>query len=295
MKIAILGSTGYLGTRIASRFAANPENEIVCVHRANSNLNELNRIKGNLSYCLSDYISLKACLSESVPPCDVIINASCSYMRGASEEQIMESNMIFPLRALNLALNNPQSQGKLQYISIGTGLPDDFNIYTFSKSQLNEIGRFFADRKKLRYTNLVLQNYYGPYEQQDRFLADCIAKLERNEPIRLTHGEQKRDFIYVDDVVDAIELIANHKELPNYLDVPLGSGEAPSIKELISYLKRITGSSSELLWGAIPLRPNEPSICADLSIYHLLGGKITYDWKSGMRHMLEEMNYEIVD
>ena len=126
-------------------------------------------------------------------------------------------------------------------------------------------------------------------------MANCIAKLERNEPIRLTHGEQKRDFIYVDDVLDAIELIANHKELPNYLDVPLGSGEAPSIKELISYLKRIAGSSSELLWGAIPLRPNEPSICADLSIYHLLGGKITYDWKSGMRHMLEEMNYEIVD
>ena len=295
MKIAILGSTGYLGTRIVSRFAANPANEIVCVHRANSNLNELNRIKGNLSYCLSDYISLKACFSESAPPCDVIINASCSYMRGASEEQIMESNMIFPLRVLNLALNNPLSQGDLQYISIGTGLPDDFNIYTFSKSQLNEIGRFFADRKKLHYINLVLQNYYGPFEKRDRFLAGCIDKMAHGEPVMLTHGEQKRDFVYIDDVLDAIELIANHRGLPRYLDVPLGSGEAPSIKELICYLKKIMGSSSELCWGAIPLRPNEPSICADLSIYHLLGGKITYDWKSGMKHMLEEMNYEIVD
>ena len=293
MRIAVLGSTGYLGTRVVSRFAADPSNEIVCVHRVNSNLEELKRIKGNLIYCLSDYVSLKSCFCKSTPPY-LIINASCSYMRGASEEQIMESNMIFPLRVLNLALDNPQCQD-VKYISIGSGLPDNFNIYTFSKSQLNQIGRFFAEQKKLHYVNLVLQNYYGPFEKRGRFLSDCIAKMAQGEPIMLTHGEQKRDFIYIDDVLDAIELIASHTGLPHYLDIPLGSGEAPSIKELICYLKKLLGSSSELCWGAIPLRPNEPSICADLSIYHLLGGKIKYDWKTGIKHMLEEMNYEIVD
>lgn len=122
IRIAFLGSTGYLGTRIVSRFAANPANEIVCVHRVNSNLNELKMIKGNF-----------------------------------------------------------------QYISIGTGLPDNFNIYTFSKSQLNEMGRFFADRKKLHYVNLVMQNDYGPFGKRDllKFIISYLSAMKW--PLKVQH------------------------------------------------------------------------------------------------------------
>lgn len=291
MKIAVLGSTGYLGERIVRRLLAENAHEICCVHRETSDLSKYADVKNQLIFCKSDYRSLKEYLCEGASV-DCIINASCSYMRGATPEQITESNLIFPLRALNQALENLNREEPLRYISMGTGLPKDFNIYTFAKNELNRFGRFYAEQRKVQFVNVELQNYYGPFEPQERFLPNCIQKLKRNEPIPLTNGEQLRDFVHVEDVLDAVLLILHHGELPGYLDIPIGTGESPSIREILYFLKEITHSQSELQFGAIPSRPNEPSIWADLSIYHMLGGNIRYPWKQGLIHLLEEEKNE---
>jgi len=287
VKAIVLGSTGYIGRRIVRALVEdNDSHEIYCVHRQSSDLSCFDDIKDGLNFCLSYYSNLAECFSNN-GPFDVVINASCSYMRNTTPEQITESNLIFPLRALNMAVEN--SDGNTKFISLGTGLPDGFNIYTFAKAQLNSFGHFWGyEKNRIHFINLEMQNYFGPGEPEDRFVSSCIVKLSKNEPVPLTTGLQRRDFFYVDDVISAIMLVMKHPELPRYLDVPLGSGTAPTIQEFITYIKETMHSNSELLFGAVPVRVNEPSIWADLSSYHMLGGQIKYTWKEGVNKMLKE-------
>ena len=304
MRVCILGGTGYLGTRIITRLLKG-DNDIFCVHRKNSKLHMEFEKQSRVTYVVSDYIVLRDLFAKENFDC--IINASCTYMRGARIDDVVESNLIFPMRIMSLAVesyyginsnysnynkvneNTINGRNKqLRFISIGTGLPDDFNIYTYTKKQFNKMGHFFSNEYGLEFINLELQNYFGENEPKNRFLPMVIAKLKNNEDIPLTQGEQLRDFVYVNDVVDAIMLLVEKSDVPPYMDVPLGSGDAPSIKEIVTYLKDIMNSKSKLLFGKVPLRPNEPSTYANLALYKMLGGSIKYTWKEGLEKMLME-------
>ena len=136
--------------------------------------------------------------------------------------------------------------------------------------------------------NIILENFYGKDEPKDRFLHRCISMMKNNEPLNLTSGTQHRDFIHIDDVLQGILLIFNKRyELDKYMDIPLGSGQAPSIKEVICYLKEQLHSLSDLNFGAIPSREFENDCIADISILNKLGFKLKYHWKDGIKQMME--------
>jgi nucleoside-diphosphate-sugar epimerase len=73
-------------------------------------------------------------------------------------------------------------------------------------------------------------------------------------------GEQKRDFIFIDDVVQAMmKIIGNTEELGyDYHDYQLGTGTSLSIRQFVELVKRISGNSKTILnFGAIPYRVDE--------------------------------------
>ena len=313
MKVCILGGTGYLGTKIISEYVKG-DNYVVCVCRKDSKSRKEFINNNKVEYVISDYLILRDLFSNTKFDC--IINASCTYMKGARIDDVVESNLIFPMRVLSLAVEKHYgvnsefndyyrikindgsnisqvkkgiaNEKQLRFISIGTGLPDNFNLYTYTKKQFNKMGHFFSKEYGLEFINLELENYYGEFEPKNRFLPSVIEKMKKNEDIPLTQGEQLRDFVYINDVINAIMLIATKKDVPPYMDVPLGSGDAPSIKELIIYIKEIMKSKSDLQFGKVPLRPNEPSSFANLAMFKMLGGKIEYNWKDGIKQMLEK-------
>ena len=113
-----------------------------------------------------------------------------------------------------------------------------------------------------------------------------MAKLKGNDPIRLTAGTQIRDFVYVEDVLDNLTALIHRNDLPDYLDLPLGSGEGVSIRELVTYLKDLLHSESELCFGAVPSRINEPDSVADREKMQKYGVSIRYGWQEGMKVFL---------
>lgn len=295
MRIAILGSTGYVGSLLAHRLLADKRFanglELVCVHRKSSNLASLADIRDQVTLLASDYDSLKACFSAG-KAFDSVVNASCSYLRGASNEQVMESNLLFPLRVLNMVAERGQTQLKrTRFVSIGTGLPDTFNLYTYTKKQMNDMGRYLAGLGCVQFINVELENYYGPGEPADRFLPRSLKLLAANAPLPLTNGEQHRDFVHIDDVMDALLLTLAHERLPSYFDLPIGSGEAPPVREFVLYVAQQMQSKSALHFGAVVARENEPSCRADLSTYTMMGGTVRWPWRQGICDLLKKEGY----
>lgn len=141
----------------------------------------------------------------------------------------------------------------------------------------------------MNFYNLKLQMFYGPHEPRERFLPMCIEKLYHNEPLLLTAGTQKRDIIYIKDICGVIiHILAMERHTQSgYLQIPVGTGFGSSLREIVEYLKTITGSKSELHFGAVPMRPNEPDCIADTAMLERLGYTIQYGWKDGLREMID--------
>lgn len=74
---------------------------------------------------------------------------------------------------------------------------------------------------------------------------------------------------------------------PGYHDIPLGTGDAPTIREITDYLKRACSSQSDLMYGAIPMRPGELDSVADVELMRRYGIKTEINWKDGLRSMCE--------
>ena len=275
MKIIILGGTGYLGSLMVHSLLKEGH-DVLCIIRSESNLNRLSDIAEKITMCKIDDLDKR--LNEQ--KYDWFLNFACKYSRDAPDEDVFEANYYNPLKLMIKCMKHDIDN----IMTIDTGLVRNLNAYSFSKAMLADTLKWYCDQnEKLTVYNIKLENYYGKDEPSDRFLPQTINKLRKNEKILLTDGRQIRDFIYVQDVVDNLKsLLIKEKRIGLY-DIPLGTGKGVSIRELITYLKEIIGSESELCFGAIEKRKGEPDSVADADIMTIYDFNIKYDWKQGMK------------
>ncbi len=122
------------------------------------------------------------------------------------------------------------------------------NAYAFAKAIMDNLARRAAAEDSawivvgLRYFNV-----YGPREAHKGMPASMILHLSRQmkegkRPRIFKHGEQKRDFVYVKDIVQGTLLALEAKESGIY---NLGSGKARSFNELIAVLNKSLGTDFE--------------------------------------------------
>lgn len=100
-------------------------------------------------------------------------------------------------------------------------------------------------------------NLFGKYQSKEKFIPYVISQLKENKSLDVTPCEQKRDFIYASDFACCIgKLLKNWQKCIGEI-VNVASGESVSLKNIISTCRRITNSSSEVHYGALPYRENE--------------------------------------
>lgn len=283
MNCVVFGATGYLGSKVVHRLAAAGDT-VLCVVRKTSSLERLEAVREQVSFChMEDLPNALAAKSY-----DCLVNLACRYPRNSkSDMDMFEANFYQPLGVFTACYQ----AGVRKYLTIGTGLPDDLNVYALSKAKFADVLKWYTGRsaalgKPISVCNVELENFYGEDEPTDRFLPGTVAKLKRNEKILLTAGTQVRDFVYVEDVLTNLMAVMDSENLPEYLDLPLGSGEGVSIRDLITYLKELVKSDSELCFGAVPSRMNEPDSVADRQKMEQYGLTVRYGWKDGMKTFL---------
>jgi len=113
--------------------------------------------------------------------------------------------------------------------------------YQESKYAGEEMTLDFADREKIRAASLRLFNPYGPGQREPFLIPAIIGAIRRNRPIELKEPESRRDYVYVDDVVAALEACLE-ADLPKRAIYNIGSGEARSNREIAELLRGIAGS-----------------------------------------------------
>ena len=120
------------------------------------------------------------------------------------------------------------------------------NVYAFSKVIMDNIAtRAAAESPDWIIVGLRYFNVYGPREAHKGVPASMVYHLSRQMKARqrpriFKHGEQKRDFVYVKDIVEGSirALEAQGSGIYN-----LGSGQARSFNELVDVLNKCLGTN----------------------------------------------------
>src|SRR5262245_523454 len=122
------------------------------------------------------------------------------------------------------------------------------NVYAFSKVIMDNIARrAAAESPNWIMVGLRYFNVYGPREAHKGVPASMIYHLAQQikagkRPRIFKHGEQKRDFVYVRDVVEGTIRALEAKTSGIY---NLGAGQARSFNELIDVLNKCLGTRFE--------------------------------------------------
>lgn len=251
MNILISGVTGFLGSNLASHFLAKG-NRVIGVIRSSSSLDRLDKVINNPNLTLVNVVQLED-IKENL---DVIIHTATNYGRaGESLGVLKETNLELPLRlwVLGNQRNTKVFINTDTFMSFETPEDDKYYNYVVTKKSFLQKVKEKLNESKIKFVNVVVYHMYGPNDNPEKFIAVLIRRLLSNEPqIPLTSGVQKRDFIYISDVVDAFEMVVQKfKDFGKYEEFNIGTGEAHTVKESVELLKKILGSSSELLWGAL--------------------------------------------
>lgn len=281
MNYLILGGNGYIGSKVA-RELTQKGHTVVCTKRSNSNLSRLDDIADKLIWIPASIDSVESAMQYM--SFDYVLNMVCNYGRSnVLYDNVIDANIEFPLKVLNTVVEH----GTENYLTIGTGLPDELNMYSFSKKMFGEFGRFYVDKHDITFTSLLLEMFYGSDEPGNRFLPSVIDKMIKGEEVNTTIGTQHRDIIAVDDIVKAIMLVLE-SDIKGYREIPVGTGVAPTISEIIDFIWENTGRKSKVYKGKVPMRKNEPDCIADTTVLKSLGNWEPIEWKKGIRKMIKE-------
>jgi GDP-L-fucose synthase len=137
------------------------------------------------------------------------------------------------------------------------GYPEETNApYGVAKKALLVGAQAFREQYGLDAVYLVPVNLYGPgdnfHPTNAHVIPDLIRKMvdaqeEGSEEIVLWgDGSPTREFLYVDDCVEALSLAAERYDGADPVNV--GTGEEISIRELAELLQELTGFAGEIAW-----------------------------------------------
>lgn len=286
MKVLVTGATGYLGSNLVRRLLADGH-EIAAFKRRGSSLTRVLDVVSDMDWYYVDEPDLSVPFKRHAGFDAVVHMATCYGRNGESSATIFDANAAFPARLLDAAT----SFNTATFFNTDTILSPCLNLYALSKKQFSDWGKMVISSRDTRFVNIRLEHIYGPLDDPTKFTTNIIRQCLKNvSTIALTPGEQLRDFIYIDDTVDAYSrLLDKQSFLPaGYVEIGLGSGVAITIREFVELVQTLCNSNSHLNFTALPYREHEiMQSAADISLLLRLGWEPHNTLETGLEKTIE--------
>lgn len=288
MTILIAGATGFLGSYLLKSFV-NSGYKVIALKRATSDTYRLDNYLSQVIIYDIDTVELNTIFNNH--KIDICINTVTDYGRKDNKiSVIVDTNLLFGLKLLEKSVDNNVKV----FINTDTLLNRNINTYALSKAQLVDWMKFLSN-ENTKMVNIKIEHMYGPLDDENKFIYWLINQLKQNvHKIDLTSGIQKRDFIYIDDIVTAYEVIIdNISNSSNFEEFELGSGTSIVVKEFINniYVELCKNQeiTTKLNFGVIPYRDNENmNMEANIDKLTQLGWKAKISIEDGINKILNK-------
>ena len=274
-KILVLGGTGFIGHHLL-RKAIQLKWITTSISKKYPKKNRF--IKG-VNYILSDISNKKKLEKKINGKFDYIVN-----LIGGAGRAVLTKYYTNPKNLINFFSKYEINK----FLHIGSSaeygaikIPHNENlkctpISHYGKAKLKTTKYLLKKCKKDKFPGIVIRLFqvYGPSQNKD-IISVIINNCKKNNKFKLTHGNQTRDFCYVDDVINAILLILkskNQKVIGKVFNI--GSGRSYSIKQVTKIVKNKTKKGTPI-FGKLKFKKEEimHSKASIKKIYNILGWK----------------------
>lgn len=261
MEILLTGATGFLGSHLLMKLL-DEGHQVSIIKRSFSNTSRIETALNHPKLALYDIDLIDIEDAFASRNYRIIIHTATEYGRNEeSIHKILEANVILPVKLIEMGIkyNVKSFLNTDSYFNKENYRYSNLLNYSLSKRSLLIWLRQFSS--KIQIMNASLEHLYGPTDSESKFvemLFQQIAVKQENR-VRLTHGHQKRDFIYVDDVIAAYLVLIDYADAHNFSfrNFEVGTGSCIEVRELASKIKLESGSSTVLGFGDIPYRSDE--------------------------------------
>lgn len=264
LNCAVLGAGGFIGTNLC----------LALVGRVNS-LRTFGRrqlFPDALRDCdwMPGNFADPTCLSAIVSGCDVVfhlVNATTPASANVDKVADLNANVASTIRLLDVCRES--GVRRVVFVSSGGtiyGIPSQLptsesastnpiTAYGISKLAIEKYLGLYEYLHGLEYRVLRVANPFGPYQLAQKNQGAIAAFLSRSlagKPIEIWgDGSVIRDYIYIDDLVEALMLAAAHDGPGRIFNV--GSGEGRSLRDIVTAINRLIGTEI-----SIEYRPGRP-------------------------------------
>ena len=259
--IFVAGATGFIGSCFVNACLEGRDYRVLALKRTTSDTRRIKRNFGQVTYYSLDKYPLRKIFERHRIDC--VVNFAVEYGRESRTLlKLIDANIVLPAK---LAILSKKHRVK-SFVNTDSFFTKPeikgyryLKNYTLSKRFLLWILKKLD--KNIKIVNMRLEHVYGPNDRNDKFIPKIIRDIESKKPcIPLTDGLQKRDFIYVGDVVNAYNLIINNIQKPyrGFVEYQVGTGESTTVRSLVEMVSELLKNRETVLdFGALENRSGE--------------------------------------
>lgn len=244
MKAVIVGANGYIGYNLTEYLVKQGVEVVAFVPQGF----DYAHVKQLLVQCEEftldtlHEVELDACKNA-----DVLFNMVWVGFNQADRDnaEIQASNLLHNVRVVEFTKNHgipklivPGSAAQYacgQGVIDGKGLPAPPNLYAAAKTAAYDYCKVLCEKSGLQLVWTLITSIYGPGRNDNNLITYAIKTLLKGERPSFTGLEQQWDYLYIDDLMKALYLLASN-ELQHAI-YPIGSGEHRQMREYVEIIR----------------------------------------------------------
>ena len=298
--ILITGASGFIGTHLVRRLV-NLDFKIICFNRSYNEpfllefASKVEIYKGtlidkdiineiNIKYTFSYVFHLAGSKSRSSDIIEFNNNMKNNYFSTLNLLESLTNNLT--IKKIILIGTIDEYGGSSQTFTEST-IETPLSPYGLSKLASTKLALIFHKQYDLPITIIRPSIVYGHNQGMEMFIPSIIHSLNGNNNFNMTLGEQERDFLHIDDLIDVMIKIKESSNTNGEI-LNIGSGSSIKISEIAIHISKVLQKEYLLNIGAIPYREGESmnySVSID-KVKSLLSWSPRYDVIEGINKII---------
>jgi UDP-glucose 4-epimerase len=262
-RVLITGASGFIGRRLCARLVDDGAE----VHAAS----RTSQAEGELRWCrvdLTDIEVARRLVQERQPEVVYHLASRVTGARDISEvvptlQANLESTIGILLGAADCRCRRVVLAGSME--EAGSVARGPSSPYAAAKTAATSYAQMFRSLYEVPVVNLRLFMVYGPGQVDlAKVVPYTIDSLLRSRTPELTTGDRPVDWVYVDDVVEALVAAGSAEACDDAIPIDIGSGTTVTIRGVVEEIHRRIPAGPAPNFGARPDRSGETVTAADL-------------------------------